>query len=180
TQCQCTAVEPSDGMRRLVTGATAVRPIAGTAEHLPLPSGMFDFVFCVDVAHHLVDPAEAFRVLKPAGEICVVTDSEEMIRNRFPLAEYFPETVHADLARYPAIGHLRELADLAGFRVWRQTETTTRRLLSSVEAYEAKAFSVLHLISSSSFDVGLARLRADLTRGPLVAVARYALLWASK
>jgi ubiquinone/menaquinone biosynthesis C-methylase UbiE len=185
TQCQCTAVEPSDGMRRLITEtADAVQAMAGTAEQLPVPTGVFDLVFCVDVAHHLVDPAaffsEAFRVLKPAGDICVVTDSEEMIRRRFPLAEYFPETVDADLARYPTIARLRELAEGAGFRAWRQTEVTTRRQLVSADAYEAKAFSVLHLISPAGFDVGIARLRADLKRGPLVAIGQYALVWASR
>ena len=44
----------------------------------------------------------------------------------------------------------------------------------------ASSFSVLHLISQAAFDAGLARLRQDFARGPLVAVGSYVLLWATK
>lgn len=183
--CRCTAAEPSDAMRSLLQAAGSdVHAVAASAEQLPLPSESFDLVFCVDVAHHLADPAaffaEAFRVLRAAGDVCVVTDSEDIIRSRFPLAEYFPETVAADLERYPSVGRLRSQAEAAGFVGWRESEVRTEGLLSSAAGYEAKAFSVLHLIPSASFETGLARLRADLARGPLVSIARYVLLWASK
>jgi SAM-dependent methyltransferase len=135
------------------------------------------------VAHHLADPAaflhEAFRVLKVGGMLCVVTDDEDIIRARFPLAEYFPETVAADLARYPSVEALRAFASVAGFNGWRETRVTTQTSLTSATPYEAKSFSVLHLISAASFEAGLARLRKDLERGPLTAVGSYALLWAT-
>lgn len=50
--------------------------------------------------HHLEDIdacfAEAFRVLVPSGRFVVATDSEQIIPTRFPLAEYFPETVDVE------------------------------------------------------------------------------------
>ena len=185
TDCHCTAVEPSQAMRNQLRDADGeIEVVAGVAERLPLPSDNFDLVFCVDVVHHLSDPAaflqEAFRVLKAAGVICVVTDSEDIIRARFPLAEYFPETVDAELRRYPSVERLRALADAAGFNGWRESRVTSSTLLTSVEAYEAKSFSALHLIPEASFQAGLARLREDLQRGPLMTVGSYVLLWATK
>jgi ubiquinone/menaquinone biosynthesis C-methylase UbiE len=183
--CHCTAVEPSQAMRDLLRDADgAIDVVAGVGEQLPLPSDSFDLVFCVDVAHHFSDPAaflrEAFRVLKAAGVICVVTDSEDIIRARFPLAAYFPETVAAELERYPSVERLKALAIAAGFDGWREGRVTSSTLLTSVEAYEAKSFSALHLISEASFQAGLARLREDLKRGPLTTVGSYVLLWATK
>jgi ubiquinone/menaquinone biosynthesis C-methylase UbiE len=77
--------------------------VVGSAERLPFAPESFDLVFCVDVVHHLADLSaffsEAFRVLTPRSALLIATDSEQIIRTRFPLAEYFPETVDADLAR---------------------------------------------------------------------------------
>jgi ubiquinone/menaquinone biosynthesis C-methylase UbiE len=181
----CSALEPSRAMRDVMLSASGdVCVVAGVGEQLPFGASSFDLVFCVDVAHHFTDPAafvgEAFRVLKGGGLLCIVTDSHEIIRTRAPLAIYFPETIPADLARYPAVEKLRELAESAGFGQWRETLVATETTVSSLEAYETKAFSVLHLIPQASFDAGLARIRADLERGPLRGLSSYALLWSTK
>jgi SAM-dependent methyltransferase len=185
TGCHCTAVEPSQAMRDLLREADgAIDVVRAVGEQMPLSSDSFDLVFCVDVAHHFTDPAaflgEAFRVLKTAGVVCIVTDSEDIIRTRFPLAKYFPETVDADLSRYPAVDRLEGLASAAGFQGWRELRVTNTLPLKSLEAYETKSFSVLHLIPEASFQMGLARLRADFESGPLMAVGSYVLLWATK
>jgi hypothetical protein len=52
--------------------------------------------------------------------------------------------------------------------------------LNSAVAYERKAFSSLHLISGEEFDRGLARLRTDLSRSPIVANCAYVLVWGAK
>ena len=97
TGCYCAAVEPSRAMRdQLREAGGAIEVIEGIGEKLPLPDGDFDLVFCVDVVHHLSDLGaffrEAQRVLREGGQLCVVTDSEEVIRKRLPLSAYFPET----------------------------------------------------------------------------------------
>ena len=59
----------------------------------------------MDVIHHVVDRAayyrEAYRVLKPGGQVCTVTDSPWIIRHRQPLSEYFPETMPVETGPLP-------------------------------------------------------------------------------
>ncbi|HEY6725067.1 MAG TPA: class I SAM-dependent methyltransferase [Polyangiaceae bacterium] len=182
--CSCWAFDPSREMLDIARSRYPDLNVeVGAAEQLPLAAGSVDFVFCVDVIHHVTDRqaffAEARRVLCASGTLCIVTDSEDIIRSRVPLSSYFPETVEVELQRYPAIAELRGLASSAGFRTWRESRVVTEGVLSSAEAYEAKACSALHLISASAFDAGLRRLKADLARQPLRTVSRYALLWAT-
>ena len=85
----------------------------GSGEAPPYAHGMFDFVFSVDVAHHLQDPARYFeaasRLLVPGGRICTVTDSERIIHTRQPLSVYFPESVAVEMQRYRPIAQLARL-----------------------------------------------------------------------
>ncbi|MDG6903635.1 MAG: methyltransferase domain-containing protein [Nitrososphaerota archaeon] len=85
----------------------------GKAEKLGFEPDLFDLVFSVDVIHHITDKLshfrEAYRALKPGGRVCTVTDSEWIIRNRQPLSVYFPETVAAELTRYPSISQITGL-----------------------------------------------------------------------
>lgn len=183
--CRCTAVEPSTGMRDIAQSrGLDIEIKAGSAEALPFDGEAFDFAFCVQVIHHVRDRQasfdEAFRVLDRSGTLCVATESHAMIRARYPLAEYFPDSITADVARYPAISELEGMARKAGFRAWRETSLEVEVPTASADAYEAKAFSSLHFVPEALFEAGLRRLKADLARGPMVATGGYALLWATK
>lgn len=57
----------------------------------------------------------ARRLLQPGGWLCTATDSATIIRRRQPLAHYWPETVIADLARFPPVELLLEQMKAAGF-----------------------------------------------------------------
>jgi ubiquinone/menaquinone biosynthesis C-methylase UbiE len=157
---------------------------AGSAGALPFDSACFDFAFCVQVIHHVKDRqavfTEAFRVLDSRGTFCVATESEAMIRARSPLGEYFPDSVRADLGRYPPIAELERMARSTGFREWRETSLEVEVLLTSADAFEAKAFSSLHFVPEALFEDGLRRLKADLARGPMLGRGGFALLWATK
>jgi ubiquinone/menaquinone biosynthesis C-methylase UbiE len=156
----------------------------GDAGHLDYEDGFFDVVFSVDVIHHVRDRARAFReacrVLANGGRICTVTDSASIIRNRQPLAVFFPESVEVDLARYPATGELRTLMDRAGFTAFQEEEAGFSYVTSDIEPYRAKAFSCLHLISESAFQRGLTRMKEKVRSGGIPCVSRYVLLWGTK
>jgi ubiquinone/menaquinone biosynthesis C-methylase UbiE len=156
----------------------------GRAEAPGFRDNSFDLLFSVDVIHHVRNlPAyfrAAYRLLKTGGRICTVTDSAWIIQHRQPLAIYFPETVPLELERYPAISRLKEIMAQAGFReVVEQTVEAQYELVDS-QAYRAKAFSALHLISEEAFQRGLERLEKDLQLGPVPGVLRYLLLWGVK
>ncbi len=185
TGCQAWGIDPSEGMlsQALARGAQ-VQFGPGSAEQLPFEDRQFDLVFSVDVIHHVdAQPAyyrEAYRVLKPGGQVCTVTDSEWIIRRRQPLANYFPETVEVELARYPSMERLNILMQSAGFADLREEMVEMSSKLSDIRAYREKAFSSLHLISEEGFQRGIERMEADLQRGPIDYISRYVLLWGRK
>lgn len=185
TGCPAWGIDPSEGMlsQALARGAR-VQFGPGSAEQLPFADGQFDLVFSVDVIHHVGDQAayyrEAYRALKPGGQVCTVTDSEWIIRRRQPLANYFPETVAVELARYPSMERLNSLMEAAGFKERREETVELVSTLTDIRAYREKAFSSLHLIGEEAFQRGIARMEADLQRGPIDYVSRYVLLWGGK
>jgi len=154
---------------------------AGSAENLAAVGDSFDFIFTVDVIHHMTDRdayfAGAVRALKPGGLLATVTDFEDIIRGRMPLAEYFPETVAVELDRYPSIATLRADMTTAGFTAISEQNVSHAYDLTDATAYRDRAFSSLHLIDHAAFESGLARLKPDLAKGPLSCTSRYTLLW---
>ena len=69
------AVEPVEGMRRVLARLPGVRVLDGTAEAIPLPDASVDAVFVAE-AFHWFDlaraPAEIARVLRPGGGLAVL------------------------------------------------------------------------------------------------------------
>jgi SAM-dependent methyltransferase len=171
TGASCWGVDPSVAMLAVARRhAPHVRFSAGRGERLPYEDAQFDFVFSVDVVHHLTDAAayfsEAFRVLGAGGRLTTVTDDERTIRACLH-AGYFPEMVAVELARYPPRAALRHAMKAAGFGEIRTSTYASTYVVTDAAPYRAKAFSSLQLIPAAAFVRGLERLEADLERGPL-------------
>jgi len=183
--CECWGLDPSKGMlARAKRRSANVRLQLGRAENLGLRSDLFNLVFAVDVIHHVEDRSayfrEAYRVLTVEGKVCTVTDSEWIIRNRQPLAVYFPETVEPELHRYPRVSLLRDLMEKAGFSHMAEESVEFPYQLTDIQQYRDKAFSALHLIPEVAFEQGIRRMARDLCVGPIPCMSRYTLLWATK
>ncbi len=181
----CWGLDPSEGMLARARERTRHADFkTGRAEQLNYPSEFFDLVFSVDVIHHVRDrPAffrEACRVLKEGGKVCTVTNSEEIIRRRRPLSNYFPETVEIELQRYPRISDLRAMMVSAGFTDLQEAAAEREYELQDIQKYRDKAFSSLHLISPEAFARGIQRLEQDVQAHPISAISLYLLLWGVK
>jgi len=181
TSCQGWGIDPSEEMICQEESGGKVQFVNGTAEELPFEDRFFDFLFSIDVIHHVASTTfyfhEAFRVLKPAGTICTITDSERIIRNRKPLSQYWPSTVSADIKRYPTTTILKKQMIAAGFVDVTETDIQSTSEIEDITPYTEKSFSCLHLISQDEFLRGLMRLQEDLKAGPVQRVSAYVCLW---
>jgi ubiquinone/menaquinone biosynthesis C-methylase UbiE len=185
--CEAWGIDPSREMlaqAEVQHEVDGVNFVQGRAERLEFPHGYFDFVFSVDVIHHVGGRRryfeEAYRVLKPGGRVCTVTDSEAIIRHREPLSTYFPETVPLELERYPRISELRSMMEGVGFVDVEERNVEFGHELPDLQMYRDKAYSMLHLIDEDAFQRGMRRLEADFTTGTVRRVARYVLVWGEK
>jgi SAM-dependent methyltransferase len=181
TGCAGWGVEPSAEMRRRAARAPRLAVQAGSAEQLPFPDGSFHLAFSVNVIHHVAGRAaycaEAFRVLRPGGLFCTVTDSAAMIRRRVPLSSYWPASAAGDLRRYPALETLMDLLAAAGFIEITNHELQAPFAITDAAPYREKAFSCLHLVPEDEFQSGLARLEDDLRIAPVTGLEEHACLW---
>jgi len=183
--CACTGIDPSREMlARASKRNSQIHISVGRAERLDFPEAAFNLVFSVDVIHHVEDRTayyrEAFRVLKPGGRICTVTDSEDIIRARQPQSYYFPECVEPEVKRYPRIEDLRQMMAAAGFQSIYETRVEHRTTIQDIQPYRDKAFSSLYLMPQEAFEAGLRRMEADLLLGPIPVISRYLLLWGTR
>jgi len=179
--CKGLGIDPSQEMIRYAVDSEDIHFFEGVAEELPFKASLFDFAFSVNVIHLIKNTqdyfCEALRVLKPDGLICTATDSERIIRNRKPLAQYWPGTVEVDLVRYPKIELLRQQMTEAGFVDIEEHETYRTFEVADAAPYREKAFSCLHLISEEKFLAGLQRLETDLKTGPVHGMSEFVFLW---
>jgi len=185
TDCSAYGIDPHEGMLEIARQKDSrVSFQIGRAELLDFPDDHFDLVYNVDVIHHVEDRPEAYRqayrVLRPGGLVCTVTDSEDIIHRRKPLSNYFPETVPLELRRYARMADLMDYMSAAGFVKIEEMNVEMALKITDIQKYRDKAYSSLHLISAEAFAQGIRRMEQDLAVRPIDGLSLYALLWGTK
>ena len=182
TGARCLGVEPSAQMlRQAAEHPEELELRQGRAEELDLPAGSVDLVMSVDMIHYVREPRRyferAYAALKPGGHLVTVTDSDWIIRNRMPMAHYFPATVEVEFARYHPVPMLAGAMALTGFQELYERVVESEYALHAATRFRDRSYSCLHLISAADFAAGLAALERDLAHGPLRATLRSVALW---
>ena len=103
------AVEPSAAMRAQRPPHLAPAVIA-TAEHLPFDGGAFEAAMAMVTVHQWSDPEAGLRELRRVtrGSVVVLTFDRDAL-DRWWLADYAPELLVAERARYPAVDEIAAL-----------------------------------------------------------------------
>ncbi len=189
TKGEVYGVEPSEGMLgKAKAKESKVVFKQGYADELPFEDEYFDFVYMTDVIHHVPDIeamfAEIKRVLKEAGQVCIVTQSHQQIENR-PIVKYFPGTARVDIKRYPRIDEIIVKAEGQGLKYNKKTILYEDEMMELDEGYlelvKKKGYSMLHLISDEEYYEGLKKLETELMKGRVTAkLSGETMLWLMK
>ena len=176
TDAHVYGVEPSDGMReKAMAKEMDIAFLKGDHTGIPVDDTSIDLLYMTDVIHHIPDLRrmfhEFYRVIKPKGFICILTESHKQIESRFWSA-YFPSTVPAEQNRYPDIDVILNEAIECGF-ILHELETTDHPHQISitpefVNLVEHKGFSMFRLISDFDFESGLSDLKRDFEKNVVI------------
>ena len=103
---EVTAVEPSGAMRDQ-RPADLVTAVDGIAEALPFPDDWFDAAMATITIHQWRDLDQGLLEMRRVsrGPVVILTFDAEAL-TRLWIAEYMPELVSAEAARYPEISHV--------------------------------------------------------------------------
>ena len=182
-------VDPSEGMIEKARGKGAeIEFKKGCHASVPYDGAFFDLIYMTDVIHHVPDLdlmfAEFFRILKPGGRVCILTESHGQIESRFWSA-YFPATVKPEKERYPDIPVIISSAGRNGFTVDENISTDCEQSFTVspefVKLVENKGYSMFRLISGGDFENGLKRLKDDCaSKTPIRSNHGETLLWLKK
>jgi SAM-dependent methyltransferase len=168
-----TAVEPAPRMRAVGAGVPqpGVAWVAGSAEALPVRSGVADVVWLACVVHYLdlaVAGRELARVLNGAGRVLVRSTFPDRF-DRIEWLRWFPAARAIDERRMPSVEDLQEA--WAPHDLSLEARVATRHLVARdlddlADRLSRRAISTLTLISDDDFARGLAALRAHARTAP--------------
>jgi SAM-dependent methyltransferase len=153
-------------------GLPQVALVQGQAGELPFASDSLNLLYSVNALHHFPRPqqfiGEARRLLKPGGVLVVIGMDPRAGQVRWYLYDYFPETLPADMERFPSAGTLIDWMVAAGFtlagvqRVERLAGTLAGRAVLADPFLQKNGTSQLTLLSDEAYAAGMARLKRDL------------------
>jgi SAM-dependent methyltransferase len=105
------AVEPSSVMRAQ-RAAHRVPALAASADSLPFDDQVFDASMAIVTVHHWPDIARGLNEMRRVTrhQVLVLTFDPEALDD-FWMAEYAPELIAVEKARYPSIGRITEILE---------------------------------------------------------------------
>ena len=167
TTAQIYGVEPSESMREKAL-AKGLDVRTGDHTSVPFVDQFFDFIYMTDVIHHVPDIgllfSELYRVLKPGGLVCILTESHEQLVSRF-WVKYFPTTVAVEKNRYPDIPNIINAAKPAGYIVHKVVTTDADGEIvitdDFIKLVENKGYSMFRLIDETDYQAGATALKND-------------------
>jgi ubiquinone/menaquinone biosynthesis C-methylase UbiE len=149
--------------------------LAADAQALPFDAPAFDLVACVNALHHFTDPRgfleHAGALLRAGGALVVIGMDPAAGRDRWYVYDYFPETLRADLERYPPHAAIRRW--MRGCGLERVTTRVAHRIRSVLHGAEVLADPILHrhgtsqltLLDDDAFDRGMAAIHRAVGGG---------------
>lgn len=176
TDADIYGIEPSDGMReKAMAKKMDITFLKGDHTGIPVDDTSIDLLYMTDVIHHVPDLHsmfhEFYRVLKPNGLICILTESHEQIESRF-WSVYFPSTVPAEQGRYPDIDVILNAAYDCGLILHGLDATDHPHQIQITSEFvslvEHKGFSMFRLISDFDFENGLSVLKQDFEKNIVI------------
>lgn len=102
------AIEPSTTMRQQRLDNNKIPAINAKADNLPFDDDSFDASMAIVTIHHWLDIAKGLKELRRVtkNQVVIMTfDPEEL--DCFWNAEYFPEVIEVEKARYPTIDFIK-------------------------------------------------------------------------
>lgn len=149
--------------------SSTVEFIHGDSE-VQFPFDTWRLAFLVDVIHYIVNLelffGETASILKSEGQLLIVTDSEDNIRNR-SLTNYFPEILDIELDRYPSLSLLHQNAEKVGLELLGEepSDGTIDFNEIFISKLEGECSSGMRLIPEEDHQRGIKRVRRAQSRG---------------
>lgn len=140
----------------------------GTDSKIPFKNNMFDYVYMVDVIHHIDNINQMFkefsRVSKENSILCICTENETQRKEKF-WYQYFPSAFNIDNLRFYSAKQIIKTALDNGYILKSIQENNIIQYhsipLEFLTEIENKSISVLHLINQNEYNLGLKKIQND-------------------
>ena len=186
--CNCFGLEPSIGMRqKAMEKNQKIIILEGDHENIPFENNFFDFIYMIDVIHHIPDINILFsnlnKKIKKNGLVCILTESWKQIENRW-YNQYFPSLVNNEKNRYPDLDEILNISSKNGF----QLETIDikknpeKNIVGEyfIQMVEEKNYSMFRILEDKEYKNGLKELKKNINKTIITKGAGESLIWLKK
>ena len=165
-----TGIDFSRGMLSKASAKNHGIWLQGDASNLPFDDAAFDTVIIMLVLQHVDDEprviSQARRVLKPGGQLVIVTVSHARIRSH--IMRHFPGLVKIDLDRFMPVPELKwHLVDLGFDEIHHHTvrsQPTQASIDDMIHRFRKRYISTLALVPEGDFEKNLAIFEKELRK----------------